>query len=531
MSFTSKPGFVKQAFANNGIKDTIPDTTLNQGYASYDEGFPAITMQPKESGGLPPRGQDMNGILNAITQFNLYSQMGGTYGLDNNILTNGGYAKNSIVFQDDGIYRSLIDNNTDDFVNDPSVIGSTWQLILDYSVEAGTNGVPGQLSFFARTDVPTGWLRCDGTQYTKASFPDFWDEYLTQNKIPTCSYADYATEISDNGNCGKFAVDLVNLTFKVPTIQGQVFISQALSSGDIGKFNAESLPNITGQFDGNNNASLKSGCFSQTGTTAPDGDGNMNGTYITFDASRSSSVYQNSAIVQPNNIQYPIFVCVANVQVPVSEAQYNGFIGNLNQKVDLDGSNATFSNLSATAKDNITSLVGWEKISEFEIDNDSEIEFTGLNDGYQHKFEFINLKTSTNCFMCAILGNLNSYITTGSYIFSTFGKWSQSTSQWLNDSITSENGTYFAVTSNHSNYWYLSNQNAYVNFTILSNFLDSGNQFFEFNSIINSPQQSGTIMITSGNGELLNVANISRIKFYLSSGNFASGIVKHYIIK
>lgn len=347
MSFATKPTFVKQAFANNGIKNTIPDTTLNQGYASYDEGFPAITMQPKESGGLPPRGQDMNGILNELSQFNQYQQMGGTYGLDNNILTNGGYAKNSIVYQDDGIYRSLVDNNTDDFVNDPSVIGSTWQLIVDYSLQNGSNGVPGQLSFFTRTDVPIGWLRCDGTQYTRSEFPNFWDDYLTQNKIPTCSYADYATEISDYVNCGKFAVDLVNLTFKVPTITGQVFVSQALASGDIGKFNAESLPNIKGSFggqfinDGDANA-YADGAFEVGGspsysTPSASLDDTTNG--YNFDASRSSSTYQDAAIVQPNNIQYPILVCVANVQVPVSEAQYNGFIINLTLKADKNGSN------------------------------------------------------------------------------------------------------------------------------------------------------------------------------------------------
>lgn len=360
MSFATKPNFVKQAFANNGIKNTIPDTTSNEGYASYNEGFPAITMQPKESGGLPPRGQDMNGILNELSQFNQYQQMGGTYGLDNNILTNGGYAKNSIVFQDDGIYRSLADNNTDDFVNNPSVIGSTWQLILDYNSESGTNGVPGQLSYFARTDIPTGWLRCDGTQYTKSSFPNFWDNYLTQNKLPTCSYADYATEISDNGNCGKFAVDLVNLTFKVPTIQGQIFISQALASGDIGKFNAESLPNITGAFSAT--AYMKDMSVSESFYDKGGEGGSVGSTggawkrFYGFDASRSSSAYQDGAKVQPNNLQFPILVCVANVQVPVSEAQYNGFISNLTQKVDLDGSNATFNNLSTTAKDNIKML-------------------------------------------------------------------------------------------------------------------------------------------------------------------------------
>lgn len=361
MSFATKPTFVKQAFANNGIKNTIPDTTLNQGYASYNDGFPAITMQPKESGGLPPRGQDMNGILNELSQFNQYQQMGGTYSLDNNILTNGGYAKNSIVFQDDGIYRSLVDNNTDNFVNNPYAIGSTWQLIVDYSVPSGSNGVPGQFSSFGRTDVPSGWLRCDGNQYTRGQFPNFWDYYLTQNKVPTCSYADYANEISDNeGNCGKFAVDLVNLTFKVPTFQGQIFLGQASTQQDIGKFNAESLPNIKGSFACNDFAdnqsdAITSGAFYTVNNNLRDAaNGSGGGKTLFFDASRYSSTYQDSSKVLPHHVQYPVLVCVANKQVPVSEAQYNGFIDNLNQKVDLDGGNATFSGLSNTAKENIT---------------------------------------------------------------------------------------------------------------------------------------------------------------------------------
>ena len=353
MSFATKPTFVKQAFANNGIKNTIPDTTLNQGYASYDEGFPAITMQPKESGGLPPRGQDMNGILNELSQFNQYQQMGGTYGLDNNILTNGGYAKNSIVYQDDGMYRSLIDNNTDDFVNNPSVIGSTWQLIVDYNSQSGSNGVPGQFSFFGRTDIPSGWLRCDGTQYTRSEFPNFWNNYLTQNKIPTCSYADYATEISDNGNCGKFAVDLVNLTFKVPTLSDDIYITQALISGNIAKFNAESLPNIKDTlafqtFRGNggfrnitsSNNTLQGGDIF-TGRAVYDSDSSNNNVSneIKINASYSNSAYQDDAKVKTDRVQYPIFICVANVQVPVSEAQYNGFISNLTLKADKNGSN------------------------------------------------------------------------------------------------------------------------------------------------------------------------------------------------
>ena len=222
--------------------------------------------------------------------------------------------------------------------------------IVANNLDIQRNLVIGELKHFARTDIPSGWLRCDGTQYTRGEFPNFWDDYLTQNKIPTCSYADYSTEISNNnGSCGKFAVDLVNLTFKVPTIQGQVFVAQALASGDIGKYNLDQIINhghsIVG-YDG------------ETGTNYNYVVVGTNGTSYTASTNSNTVINANSGDkTYPRHIQYPILVCVANVQVPVSEAQYNGFISNLTQKVDLDGSNATFSNLDTTAKDNIINAV------------------------------------------------------------------------------------------------------------------------------------------------------------------------------
>lgn len=195
-----------------------------------------------------------------------------------------------------------------------------------------------------------------------------------------------------------------------------------------------------------------------------------------------------------------------------------------------DKANKDLDNITNTAKDNITNLVGWEKISEFEINDVAEIEFTGLNDGYQHKFEFINITSTINAYMVGVLGNSNGYINSG-YFFCLFGRWSQQTSQWITDSIAGEGTSNIIITSDHNNYWYLSNQGSYVDFTTKSNLSVDGNQFFEFNSMVNSPQQSGRLMIANGNGMLLGATSLDRVKFYLSSGNFASGVIKHYIMK
>lgn len=56
--------------------------------------------------------------------------------------------------------------------------------------------------------VPEGSLPCDGAEYTKAQFNDLWENYLTATTplLLTCTYSEYASDISTYGQCGKFAV-------------------------------------------------------------------------------------------------------------------------------------------------------------------------------------------------------------------------------------------------------------------------------------------------------------------------------------
>lgn len=215
---------------------------------------------------------------------------------------------------------------------------------------------------------------------------------------------------------------------------------------------------------------------------------------------------------------------------------WGNIVGDLNNQTDLKNAldnkaNKDLNNITNTAKDNITNLVGWQKIGEFEINNVVEIEFTKIGDGYQHKFEFINISSSENAYMNAVLGNSNVYANSG-YSCCLFGRWSQVTNQWLMDSVGYENSDSLMITSNHNDYWPLSyNNNSYINFEIKSNLGFGGNQFFEFNSMIKSPVQSNRLMITNGNGMLVSKIIFDRIKFFLSIGSFIRGTVKHYIMK
>lgn len=103
----------------------------------------------------------------------------------------------------------------------------------------------GDIFYTIRTDSAlNGAVECNGGEYALA---DYIGEHSIENllkdgKLPYLSYADYASEITAHGSCGKFAWDGEGTThFKVPTLS-EVY----LAPGSVGEFSAESLPNITG---------------------------------------------------------------------------------------------------------------------------------------------------------------------------------------------------------------------------------------------------------------------------------------------
>lgn len=65
------PEIISEPFGVNAgsqyITNPIPETTSTPGAASFDQGFPPLTMTAIAAGGIPPFGQDMNGILYMIT--------------------------------------------------------------------------------------------------------------------------------------------------------------------------------------------------------------------------------------------------------------------------------------------------------------------------------------------------------------------------------------------------------------------------------------------------------------------------------
>lgn len=88
----------------------VQDATLN-------DGFPLITMTPKDAGGIAPNGQDMNGALYAISSDMVHRQKGLRIQFDPAYAAKiGGYDQGCILASNDYTrdYISLIPNNLTD---------------------------------------------------------------------------------------------------------------------------------------------------------------------------------------------------------------------------------------------------------------------------------------------------------------------------------------------------------------------------------------------------------------------------------
>lgn len=131
MQLSSAPAKLVEAFAaGTGDFNVIPvpsQAGITPGAASWFDGFPALTMIPPISGGVPPSGLDMNGIVNALSALLIWFNAGAGFVFDATFAsTVGGYPKGAKVFalNGNGYWLSTIDNNS----NNPDTGGSGWTL-------------------------------------------------------------------------------------------------------------------------------------------------------------------------------------------------------------------------------------------------------------------------------------------------------------------------------------------------------------------------------------------------------------------
>jgi hypothetical protein len=98
---------------------------VQNGAASLNDGFPPLNFQPVGSGGVPPFGQDMNGILNQISAWAQWDKAGGPVGYDATFSTAvGGYPAGAIISA--SILGNFWFNTVDNNVTNPDTGGAGW---------------------------------------------------------------------------------------------------------------------------------------------------------------------------------------------------------------------------------------------------------------------------------------------------------------------------------------------------------------------------------------------------------------------
>lgn len=155
------------------------------------------------------------------------------------------------------------------------------KLAYSCNVDNSVYAVPiGTILSYSATTPPVGFLACDGSEIAKTTYADLY-------KVIGDTYGT-ATDTTK---------------FKLPDLRDR-FVQGA--NGNLGASKDAGLPNITGTFYHDTNAKVGlSGAFTSyesTGRQNLMNDSPTNSGLITFDASKSNSIYGNSNTVQPPSI-------------------------------------------------------------------------------------------------------------------------------------------------------------------------------------------------------------------------------------
>lgn len=258
----ANPEYLAQAFANNGAKATIPNTTTTAGRASLSQGFPTETSLPLAQGGVPPRREDFNGILYTLSSYAMFQQAGGKFTYDARV----DYTPPAIIFYGSDLWWCVQANGASTLVVTPGTNSSYWIKLKDYLANP-----------LAAYPVGAYYMSSDSTS-PAVLFGGTWTQI--QNRFIYAAGSGHSVN-STGGSATKTLV-----TDNLP--------SHSHSCGAAGNHtHTRGTMNITGTFDGNVNdgQSKKTGAFYYTGQpfTGSDGGNDKPGGVIGFDASRSWS--------------------------------------------------------------------------------------------------------------------------------------------------------------------------------------------------------------------------------------------------
>jgi hypothetical protein len=205
--------FLPQPFANNASApfiNLIPNTSPTAGRATYSEGFPPITMQEELSGGLPPLGQDFNGILNALSTHVFAQQAGQLYKYDADVAAAAdGYPVGTVLESTDGltVWYNTVDGNMDD----PDANAAGWVPLYSYGYTTMA-GLTGGVVTLTREEARRGVIVLAGTLVSnlQVELPNTYQMWLIVN-LTTGAFSTTAKTAAGTG------VDIPQGGFAAPT--------------------------------------------------------------------------------------------------------------------------------------------------------------------------------------------------------------------------------------------------------------------------------------------------------------------------
>lgn len=147
-------------------------------------------------------------------------------------------------------------------------------------------------------NLEEGWLLMNGALVSRTTYKDLW-EFANDNNLVRETEA--IADLSASEDLA-FGPGDGSTTFSIPNMSGRYIIGA--SSGDLGKYVKEQLPNITGYIrhyaHGNQVASSGDGAFTYTGSPyRGNGTGSGNCDIVSFDAAKSNSMYVDSGRIAP----------------------------------------------------------------------------------------------------------------------------------------------------------------------------------------------------------------------------------------
>jgi hypothetical protein len=192
MPAPTRPTNFPKPFAVSGTRNTIPDAPTGTNHASFTEGFPAVTMKPITSGGVPPSGDDFNGLFYDLMTHTVWVNAGGQYQFDAALSTAMvGYPQGMILQSNDGLssYVSLVNNNTTDFNSTPSSIGTLWGTYAGSAFSSVAVSTTGGATTLTAAQLAADVIVVSGalTSNVTLNFPSVIGKYFVVNKT-TGSY-------------------------------------------------------------------------------------------------------------------------------------------------------------------------------------------------------------------------------------------------------------------------------------------------------------------------------------------------------